>query len=186
MLFYPSNCRGGIYAARFLGKSSIFGDAQIAFPGPLIETVKSLISRLSGARLFPEAHPRWFDLAPKDRLAARGELLAERVLRRAGYWIRGRRWRGHRFALDLVARGGRGGREEVVAVVEVKTRRDNSFGAPQEAVPAWKQRHIAAAARAYVAAESLDDCVIRFDVVAVTLPPRGRAEIVHIEDAFTA
>ena len=146
----------------------------------MIDAVKKFLSRVSGARLFPDAHPRWFDLAPKDRLAARGEMLAERELRRSGYTILVRRWRWHRFELDLMARRG-----DVVAVIEVKTRRDDSFGAPQEAVPVWKQRHIAAAARAYVAKENLDDCILRFDVVAVMLPPRGRAEIVHIENAFT-
>ena len=106
--------------------------------------------------------------------------MAGRKLRRDGYSILARNWRWHRYELDLIARKG-----DLVAVVEVKTRRDDRFGAPQEAVPVWKQRRIARAAQAYVRKENLDDCLIRFDIIAVTVDGEGGIEVNHIENAFT-
>ena len=146
----------------------------------ITEKLKRLTAWLSLGRVFPEHHPRWIDLPRKDSLAARGEFLAERELKRRGYRILGRRWRWHRFELDLIARRG-----DVVAVVEVKTRRDDRFGAPQEAVPIWKQRRIAGAARAFAAAQRLENVILRFDVVAVVLQPGKQPDILYIENAFT-
>jgi len=97
----------------------------------MLEALKRIIARLSGGRLFPYSDPRWKGLDYKKGLAARGEEMAGRKLRRDGYSILARNWRWHRYELDLIARKG-----DLVAVVEVKTRRDDRFGAPQEAVPA--------------------------------------------------
>lgn len=146
----------------------------------MLKAARAILSLLSGARLFPDDHPRWGRLPAKDRLAARGEFLAERRLRRRGYRILARRWRWHRLELDLVALKG-----NVVAVVEVKTRRDDSFGAPQEAVPHWKRRRIVLAGQAFVKAGGLHDRFLRFDVFAVTIPPAGKPVIDHIENAFS-
>jgi len=142
---------------------------------------KTIISRLTRGRLWPECHPDIVHMHPKDQLAVKGELLAETELKRAGYSIIAKGWRWHRYELDLIARKG-----NVVAVVEVKTRRDDSFGSPQEAVPVWKQRRIVTAARAFIRQHGLGDCLIRFDIMAI-LAPRGQTpQVEHITDAFQA
>lgn len=131
--------------------------------------------------MFPEFHPRLSKLHPKDRLAARGEILAARKLRRKGYKILARRWRWRRFEIDLVACRGK-----VLAVVEVKTRSDDKFGLPQEAVPYWKQKRIVAAGNVYAAKNKLGDCLLRFDVVAILAVENKKPIIDHIENAFQA
>ena len=147
----------------------------------MLIALKKLLARLSRGRWFPDFHPRWSDLAEKDQLAARGEELALRTLVKSGYRIMAQRWRWHRFELDLVARKG-----NTVAVIEVKTRRDDRFGSPQEAVPRWKQRRIITAAKAFVRHKRLEDYILRFDIVAITIPPGGKPEILHIDNAFSS
>ena len=72
---------------------------------------------------------------------------------------------------------------KVLVVVEVKTRRGSSFGAPQEAVTPTKQGRLRRLADYYLKAKRLTGSPVRFDVVAVTLAEHvPRMEI--IQDAF--
>lgn len=121
---------------------------------------------------------RWLTGQPQS-LARRGELLARRHLERNGYRILAAGWRWKRFELDLVAR-----RDNTVAFIEVKTRTDLSHGHPQEAVGRHKQRHIVTTAKAFVAARKLHHCIIRYDIVAILIPPGEEPQITHIENAF--
>lgn len=54
--------------------------------------------------------------------------------------------------------------------VEVKYRKTDHFGRPEESVTTTKQRRIAKAARHYLCSQNKDDSVTRFDVIAVTQP----------------
>jgi putative endonuclease len=82
--------------------------------------------------------------------------------------------------LDLVARDG-----ETLVFVEVKTRRDGSFAAPELSVTAAKRRKLWRLAEAYLQGLPEPHPPCRFDVVAVLLPEGGGPEIRHIRDAFT-
>ncbi len=66
--------------------------------------------------------------------------------------------------IDLIARQGK-----TLVVVEVKTRRSASFGAPQEAVHSGKQGRLRRLAEYYLKAKRLTGTPVRFDVVAITL-----------------
>jgi len=145
----------------------------------LFDRLKTIVSWLTLGRVWPDSHPRYAHMLPKDQLAVRGELLAEKELKRAGYSIVAKGWRWHRFEIDLIARKG-----DVLAVVEVKTRRDDSFGAPQEAVSRWKQRRIVTATRAYLQKEHLEDCIVRFDIMAIHIPGEEPPRVEHIKNAF--
>lgn len=110
-----------------------------------------------------------------------GEELAARELLSRGYRIIERNWRpgrGQRGEIDCIAwtRDERG--EKVLAFVEVKTRRNDAAGAPQEAVTPAKQRQIARLAHLYVSLHRHADITCRFDVMEVWLdddaPPRCR------------
>lgn len=146
----------------------------------MFDVLKRLISQVSAGRLFPEHDPRFERMSRKARLAALGEELASRELAKAGFTILERGWRWHRYELDIIARKG-----DVLVAAEVKTRSDDSFGSPQEAVPRWKQRRISRAAQAYMRQEKLHGCLLRFDIFAVTIPEGGHPEIVHLENAFS-
>jgi len=64
--------------------------------------------------------------------------------------------------------------------VEVKTRRGDALGAPEEAVTAAKRRKLIATAQTYLMERGEEDCAFRIDVIAVQLTPAGRlVEIRH-------
>ena len=119
---------------------------------------------------------------PADRAVdgGLGERLAEEFLRREkGYRILRRNCRTRSGEIDLVARDG----DEVV-FVEVKTR-SGKWDAPEDAVNRGKQRRLCRAAQELAARHKLREYPLRFDVVAIVLPPGGAPKIEHFVDAFT-
>ena len=70
----------------------------------------------------------------RKALGRLGEELVARALAARGYRIRERNWRCPAGELDIVAEDG-----DVLAFVEVKTRRGREFGTPEEAVTPAKQ-----------------------------------------------
>jgi putative endonuclease len=67
--------------------------------------------------------------------------------------------------------------------VEVKSRKSDRFGLPQEAVSRLKQRQIAKAALAYLKENSSLGKSARFDVVCVSYP-QGQPKFDLIKNAF--
>ena len=64
--------------------------------------------------------------------------------------------------------------------VEVKTRRGDSLGAPEEAVTAAKRRKLIATAQTYLLERGEGDRPFRIDVIVVQLTPAGRlVEVRH-------
>ena len=117
-----------------------------------------------------------------NSLGARGERAAGRLLRRKGWTIIGRQVRLPHGELDLVAVDG-----ETVVFVEVKTRRGEERGRPDEAVGPAKQRKLTALAVAYLRRHELLDQPARFDVIAVHWPSGARRpQLQHFRDAFEA
>lgn len=114
-----------------------------------------------------------------DRLRAyrhgnRSEWLAAMALRLKGYRIVARNFRTRAGEIDIIARRG-----DLVAIVEVKARRD--LTAAMEAVGANAQRRIEAAADHWLARQpDYARLSVRFDLVAV-LPRRWP---VHVENLF--
>ena len=107
-----------------------------------------------------------------------GEELAAQYLERNGLKILEHNFRFERGEIDLIAEEG----EELV-FVEVKARRSNAFGAPEEAVTEKKQEQVHAVAEGYLFIHDIDDRPCRFDIVAIEYQ-NGTAEIRHIRDAF--
>lgn len=107
-----------------------------------------------------------------------GEEVAAGYLRRQGYTILHRNYRvGHRD-LDIVALRG-----DVLAFVEVKTRRENSLVDAELAVDGRKIQSVSIAANSYIKRFNIN-ALIRFDVITVVGSPSGAYCINHIEDAF--
>lgn len=108
-----------------------------------------------------------------------GENAAAAFLEQKGWRIVERNWRYGRGEIDIIAWAD----EKLLVFVEVKTRSDEGFGGPEEAVDAKKQALLARTAGCYM--ESIGyDWEIRFDIVAI-ISIRGKiVEMRHIEDAF--
>jgi putative endonuclease len=117
--------------------------------------------------------------APKP-LGRRGEDAAARYLARLGYVIVARGHRDKIGEIDLIAVDGR-----TIVFVEVKTRTTDQKGMPAEAVDLEKQRRLTRLAMAYLKRHDLLECRVRFDVVAVTWPAKGRRPTIeHFRNAF--
>ena len=98
-----------------------------------------------------------------------GENFAAEHLAAAGYTILARNWRCRGGEIDLVARDG-----DDVVFVEVKTRRGQGYGAPEEALTPHKAQKLLQLGRQYVSDHDLEDASWRIDLVAVELDARGR------------
>ena len=111
-------------------------------------------------------------------LGKAGEKAAADLLRKRGYEVVGAGFLARRGELDLVCRRGK----ELV-VVEVKTRTDDSFGTPFEAVGSRKRRALMSAAAEYRALAEWRG-PIRYAVMGLTLKPDGGFISELIEDPF--
>lgn len=117
-------------------------------------------------------------MAAKDDLGRRGERIAERALRAAGFEILDRNWRCRDGELDLVARHG-----DAVVIVEVKTRTGLGFGHPFEAITPMKLARLRRLATAWLVENGPVDGArrVRIDAVAVLAPADAPASIEHLE-----
>lgn len=111
-----------------------------------------------------------------------GEARAAAELQRRGYAIIGRRVRvGRRDEIDLVTRQG-----SVLVFVEVKTRKNEQFGRPAQAITPRKRHCLCRAAVRYMRRLHPPPSYFRFDVVEVVGAPGGPPPVIrHIENAFT-
>ena len=99
------------------------------------------------------------------RLGEHGEKLAARFLRRHGFKILYRNFRGRQGGeIDLVCR-----ERDTLVFVEVKTRTREDFGRPLEAVNREKQRRISLGGLAWLRLLGNPDILFRFDVVEVII-----------------
>jgi putative endonuclease len=116
--------------------------------------------------------------AARVELGRAGERAAAELLRRRGYEVVGCGFRARRGELDLICRRGAD-----LVVVEVKTRTDDSFGTPVEAVGSRKRRALMAAAAEYRALAHWRG-TIRYAIVGLTVATNGAFEAELIEDPF--
>lgn len=117
-------------------------------------------------------------MAQHNDLGKWGEDLAEKYLREGGYRILARDWRrGHRD-LDLVAI-----ENDVLVVVEVKTRSNERHADADTVVTPQKIRSLSMAANTYVK-EHCFDGDIRFDIITIVGTPESGSELRHVKDAF--
>jgi putative endonuclease len=116
----------------------------------------------------------------RQALGRRGEDLAARHLAAKGYEIVARNWRCENGELDLVARD-----SDCLVMVEVRTRRGQALGAPEESVTLAKQARLVTLGQAYVLEIGwLGDW--RIDVIAIEMDRRGRLlRLEHYENAVT-
>lgn len=123
----------------------------------------------SGIRSDPA---EWKDERQRRGLA--GEEQAIRYMLSRGWSLLAHRYRAGHVEIDLVVRRG-----DLVAFVEVKTRRGRAFGSPLEAVTGAKRRELVRAARVWVDRYGRPSDIYRFDCIGLV-----DGVLDHLEDAF--
>ena len=110
-----------------------------------------------------------------------GEDVAAAFLEKRRYRILERNFRCKGGEVDIIARDPG---DESLVFIEVKARRDLSYGVPQLAVTPFKQRQVSKAALTWLSKKRLHDRNARFDVIAILLADDGPHKIEHIVNAF--
>ena len=125
---------------------------------------------------------RWRNLSKSSHLrrGVRGEKLACRYLKRSGYKILLRNFRGRTGGeIDVVCRD-----NDTLVFVEVKTRGGEDFGRPVEAVDREKRKRISRGALAWMGMLDNPDIFFRFDVVEVVIADDAKPRVELIKNAF--
>ncbi len=116
----------------------------------------------------------------RQRLGKLGEDLAAQRLAARGYRVLDRNWRCPEGELDIVAE-----QDGVLVLVEVRTRRGDRFGTPEESITPTKRAKLLEVAQAYLDDHNAADRDWRIDVVAIEIGTRGEvARFEHIENAI--
>ncbi len=104
-----------------------------------------------------------------------GEQLASQFLQEQGYQILQRNFYTKRGEIDIIAR-----QQRQIIFVEVKTRTNETFGTPAEAVNTAKKKHIYQTAKYYAYQTKQEGKEMRFDVVEVWIQ-EGKVAFHHIK-----
>lgn len=116
-------------------------------------------------------------MASHNELGKKGEQLAVDFLVENGYDIVERNYRFNKAEVDIIAQ-----KEDVLAIIEVKTRSTADFGNPQDFVKPKQIKNLVKAVDEYVTVNSLD-VEVRFDIIAI-VKEKKEFKIEHLEDAF--
>jgi putative endonuclease len=110
-------------------------------------------------------------------IGKKGEELAVEFLRDKGYKILATNWYFKHKELDIVAT-----KDNLLIIVEVKTRASSIFENPQDSIDRKKQKFIIDAANSYIFKNGIN-LETRFDIIAIIFKGEKQS-IEHIEDAF--
>lgn len=116
-------------------------------------------------------------MASHNQLGKKGEQLAVDFLIENGYDIVERNYRFNKAEVDIIAQ-----KEDVLAIIEVKTRSTTDFGNPQDFVKPKQIKNLVKAVDEYVTVNNLE-VDVRFDIIAI-VKEKKEFKIEHLEDAF--
>lgn len=107
-----------------------------------------------------------------------GEKLAADYLIQKGYKVLARNYYTRYGEVDIICK-----KDDILVLVEVKTRQNLSYGEPEEAVTWRKINHLKKAAVIYLSQADVFYDEIRFDVISILIKEKQH-EIKHIKNAF--
>jgi putative endonuclease len=116
-------------------------------------------------------------MAQHNELGKNGEIQAALFLEKKGYQIIETNFVFQKAEIDIIARI-----DDILVVVEVKTRSGLDFGLPQDFVKSKKIQLLVKAVNEYVILNDLE-VDVRFDIIAIH-KNGDYYDIEHIEDAF--
>ncbi len=107
----------------------------------------------------------------RQTLGQRGEQVAAQYLIDHGYAVHARNWRCAVGEIDLVTE-----KDGVLIFVEVRTRRGDRLGTPEESITPAKRARLIAAAQTYLDEHGQAERDWRIDVVAIGIGSRGEVK----------
>lgn len=116
-------------------------------------------------------------MAQHNELGKEGEEMAVSHLLAKGYEIVARNFMYQKAEVDIIAR-----KDNILAVVEVKTRSTPDFGDPQDFVKKKQINQLVKAIDYFVNEHNLDG-EVRFDIIAIIKNKAG-TRLEHLKDAF--
>ena len=114
----------------------------------------------------------------KYRIGKRGEEIAASFLKQKGYQILERNFYTRQGEIDIIAK-----EKQEYVFVEVKTRTNNQYGEPIEAINQKKIFHLKGAIRYYLYCHQLENKNIRIDVIEVKYQ-NNKIYLHHIKQAI--
>jgi putative endonuclease len=116
-------------------------------------------------------------MAEHNQLGKQGEEIATTYLLKQGYLILDVNWRAGRNEIDIIAKD-----KGFLVIIEVKSRRSDTFMEPEEAVTKEKQQSLIRAANAYIYRKNIN-LEARFDIISI-IHNKNETRINHLKDAF--
>jgi len=116
-------------------------------------------------------------MAQHNDLGKQGEEIARRYLKQKGYTILETNWQYSHAEIDIIAL-----KDNVLVIVEVKTRTSDHYGKPEAFVSKKKIKLLTTAANSYIKQKDLD-VETRFDIISI-IKNRYTEKLEHLEDAF--
>ena len=107
-----------------------------------------------------------------------GEALAVAWLQQQGFTILLRNWRFKRYEMDVIAE-----KSMVLHFIEVKTRRSNAFGYPEEIVDKRKIRRMLRTGAAFQF-QNPQWRQVQYDILSITMAYNQPPEYYFIEDVY--
>ena len=117
-------------------------------------------------------------MAVHNQLGKEGEEMAAGYLGQKGYVILHRNWRWGQLEVDIIAL-----KEDVLHFVEVKLRRTDQYGYPEESVGKQKLRFLMRAADQFLFLHPQYKKIC-FDILAITAPLGVEPKFFFIEDVY--
>jgi len=117
-------------------------------------------------------------MADHNNTGSRGEAMAAKHLITLGFTLLHQNWRHAHLEVDIIA-----SKENILHFIEVKTRRTQKFGLPEDAVSKKKIRNLINASEEYLY-QHPQWKRIQFDILAITILPGEPEEYFLIDDVF--
>ncbi|MDP2641612.1 MAG: YraN family protein [Candidatus Yanofskybacteria bacterium] len=115
-------------------------------------------------------------MAIHNEVGKRGEMLARKYLEGKGYKILEQNYKTKRGEVDIIAK-----HNDTLVFVEVRTKRHEQFGTPEDTINYHKKRKMMLNAKAYTV-RSKHNGLFRIDAICAIMTEYGVARITHYED----
>ncbi|MCH8556688.1 MAG: YraN family protein [Balneolia bacterium] len=117
---------------------------------------------------------------PHIELGRKGEDLAVEWLEKNDIRILERNYHFEKSEVDIIAYNGK-----QIIFIEVKTRTDNNFAEPEDAVTEAKKQSLYKVAGAWLYERKMEGSPVRFDIISIVLKPGSDEPVIkHFEGAF--